>query len=100
LRTQFGPEAVAAVFIGASAARRFDAEPEETRDYLRRRHGLTLAEANVALEILKGDGRKAVAARLGISITTVRTHLSHIFEKTGVRRQAELVRLLMRSDGA
>lgn len=65
---------------------------------LRRRFGLTLAEADVALEILKGDGRDASAARLGISPATVRAHLSHIFEKTGVRRQAELVRLLMQSE--
>jgi hypothetical protein len=48
-----------------------------------------------ALEIARGDGRKAAATRLDIAVTTARTHLTHIFEKTGVRRQAELVRLLM-----
>jgi DNA-binding CsgD family transcriptional regulator len=32
----------------------------------------------------------------GIAATTVRAHLSHIFEKTGVRWQAELVRLRWR----
>lgn len=68
------------------------------KEHLRRRFGLTPAEADVALEILKGDGRDASAARLGISATTVRAHLSHIFEKTGVHRQAELVRLLMQSE--
>lgn len=66
---------------------------------LRRRFGLTPAEADVASEILKGDGREAAAARLGVAVTTVRAHLTHIFEKTGVRRQAELVRLLLESDG-
>jgi DNA-binding CsgD family transcriptional regulator/PAS domain-containing protein len=99
LRTQLQPEAVAAVFIGESMATALDLTPAETKEYLRRRFGLTPAEADVALEILKGDGRQAAAVRLGISMTTVRTHLSHIFEKTSVRRQAELVRLLMRSDG-
>jgi DNA-binding CsgD family transcriptional regulator len=73
-------------------------EQRARKDDLRRRFRLTPAEADVTLEILKGDGREAAAARLGISMTTVRTHLSHIFEKTGVRRQAELVRLLMCSD--
>ncbi len=68
------------------------------KDDLRRRFGLTPAEADVALKILKGDGRQAAAARLGIAATTVRAHLSHIFEKTGVRRQAELVRLLMQDE--
>ena len=66
---------------------------------LRRRFGLTPAEADVASEILKGDGREAAAARLGVAVTTVRAHLTHIFEKTGVRRQAELGRLLLESDG-
>jgi DNA-binding CsgD family transcriptional regulator len=56
---------------------------------------LTPAEADFALEIVKGDGRAAAAARFGISVGTARTHLTHIFDKTGVRRQAELVRLLL-----
>ncbi len=38
-----------------------------------------------------GDG-KAAAERHGVSFATARTHLSRIFEKTGVHRQAELVR--------
>ena len=62
---------------------------------LRRRFGLTAAEARLAAEILKGDGRAAAASRHGISAATVRTHLSSIFEKTGTHRQAELVRLLL-----
>lgn len=95
LRTQLQPEAAAAIFIGSSMAAAFELTPGETKEYLRRRFGLTKAEADVAVEILKGDGREAAAARLGIAATTVRAHLSHIFEKTGVRRQAELVRLLM-----
>jgi DNA-binding CsgD family transcriptional regulator len=62
---------------------------------LQRRFGLTPAEADIALEILRGDGRKAAAARMGISPATVRAHLHGIFDKTGVRRQTELVRLLL-----
>jgi DNA-binding CsgD family transcriptional regulator len=65
---------------------------------LRRRYGLTAAEAAFALEIAKGDGKPAVAERLGISFATARTHLSRIFEKTGVHRQAELVRLVLGQD--
>jgi DNA-binding CsgD family transcriptional regulator/PAS domain-containing protein len=76
-------------------------DPEHERhvqkENLRRRFGFTPAEADVALEIVKGDGRNATAARLGISLPTIKTHLIHIFEKTGVRRQAELVRLLLLS---
>lgn len=62
---------------------------------LRERFGFTQAEAAFALEIIKGDGRQASAHRLGISVGTARSHLSSIFGKTGARRQAELVRLLL-----
>lgn len=60
-------------------------------------HGLTPGEAAVALEVAKGDGRAAVAARLGISETTVRSHLSAIFDKLGIHRQAELTRIVANS---
>jgi DNA-binding CsgD family transcriptional regulator len=62
---------------------------------LRERFGFTPAEAAFALEIVKGDGRQATADRLGITVGTARSHLSKIFDKTGVRHQAELVRLLL-----
>jgi DNA-binding CsgD family transcriptional regulator len=62
---------------------------------LRERFGFTPAEAAFALEIIKGDGRQATADRLGITVGTARSHLSKIFDKTGVRHQAELVRLLL-----
>jgi DNA-binding CsgD family transcriptional regulator len=64
-------------------------------DALRERYGLTRAEAAFALEIVKGGGRRATAERLGITDGTARSHLSKIFDKTGVSRQAELVRLLL-----
>jgi DNA-binding CsgD family transcriptional regulator/PAS domain-containing protein len=62
---------------------------------LREKFGMTPAEAGFALEISKGDGIQAAADRLFISMGTARTHLSRIFYKTGTRRQAELVRLLI-----
>lgn len=68
---------------------------EVARDRLRERFGLTPAEADLAVEICRGDGREAAADRLGISVDTARTHLTRVFAKTGVRRQAELVRLFM-----
>ena len=68
-------------------------------DHLRDEFGLTRAEAALALEILAGRGLQIAADRLRITLTTARTHLAHIFEKTGTRRQAELVRLILQSAG-
>lgn len=65
------------------------------RERIAEAHGLTQAESAVALEIAKGDGRAATAQRLGIRETTVRSHLTSIFEKVGVHRQAELARLIL-----
>lgn len=59
-----------------------------------RLYGLSPAETAVALEIVKGSGRTTVAAKLGISGHTVKTHLGHIFGKTGTSGQVELARLL------
>jgi DNA-binding CsgD family transcriptional regulator len=35
-----------------------------------------------------------VAAALGVADTTVRTHVSRLFEKTGASRQADLVKIV------
>jgi DNA-binding CsgD family transcriptional regulator len=57
---------------------------------------LTEAEAAVAQRIARGEGLPVVAAALGVSPSTARTHLKHTFDKTGTHRQAELAALLAR----
>jgi DNA-binding CsgD family transcriptional regulator len=86
------PRPVAVVFL--SDPRR---GPANCGAQLRRRFGLTKAEAAFALEIVKGDGLQASADRLGVTLSTARTHLARVFEKTDTRRQAQLVRLLLMS---
>jgi DNA-binding CsgD family transcriptional regulator len=82
----------------------FITEPEQTTaaqgQNLREDFGLTPAEAALTLEILKADGLKAAANRLGVSLATAHTQLAHVFDKTGTRRQAELVRLILQSQFA
>ena len=56
---------------------------------------LTPAEAEVALRVAEGQGLGAVAGQLGVSQNTIKAHLQRVYEKTGTRRQAELVRLLL-----
>lgn len=72
-----------------------DARMVQATERLRLRYGLTPAEARLAWEIVRGGGRKAAAESRGISVATARSQLTSIFDKTGVRRQSELVRLLL-----
>jgi DNA-binding CsgD family transcriptional regulator len=57
---------------------------------------LTSAEMRTLERIIAGDTLAEAAEALGVAITTVRTHLAHIFDKTGTSRQADLIRLVAR----
>jgi DNA-binding CsgD family transcriptional regulator len=70
-------------------------EAEPPKILLRRLFGLTNAEADVALRVMRGDGLKPISADLELTMATIKTHLQHIFDKTDTHRQAELVRLLL-----
>lgn len=71
-----------------------EVEPEPPVALLRRLYHLTQTEAEVALHVMHGGDLKQISEQLCISLTTVRTHLHHVFDKTDTHRQAELVRLL------
>jgi len=64
---------------------------------LQRLFQLTYAEARIATLIVNGNHIDEIAEMLTISLNTVRTHLRHIFEKTNVERQADLIHLLLRA---
>jgi DNA-binding CsgD family transcriptional regulator len=55
--------------------------------------GLTAAEVRVLELLVEGKTVNAAAASLNIAATTARTHLARVMQKTGTRRQAELIRL-------
>lgn len=57
--------------------------------------GLTQAEAELAQAVVLAGSRKIAAEMRGVTDATARAQLSSIFDKTGVRRQTDLVRLLM-----
>ena len=59
-------------------------------------YGLTPSEARVAAIIGAGKSIEEVAIGLQIGVATARTHLKRIFQKIGIRRQAELVALVSR----
>src|SRR5690606_6751904 len=57
----------------------------------------TSAETVLALQLANGLSLEEAAEKLGIMRNTARAHLRAIFSKTGVRRQAELVRVMLNS---
>ena len=63
-------------------------------DAIARHFRLSPAELRVLVAIVEVGGVPEVAPVLGISETTVKTHLRHLFEKTGTSRQSELVRVV------
>jgi len=56
------------------------------------REPLTHREREVVQGVLQGLINREIAARLGISEKTVKTHLSHVFRKMNVRRRVDLLR--------
>ncbi|MGA7532930.1 MAG: helix-turn-helix transcriptional regulator [Pseudolabrys sp.] len=59
-----------------------------------RRYRLTPTELRVLLAIVEVGGVPEVAETLGVSVTTVKSHLGSLFEKTSATRQVDLVKLV------
>jgi DNA-binding CsgD family transcriptional regulator len=85
----------AALVMIVDAARPVQASAGE----LRQLYGLTSMEARLANLLMEGKDLHDCCAELGIRRSTVRMHRRNLFSKTGVRRQTELVSLLMKSIG-
>ena len=65
-----------------------------SEDELNALYSMTGAEARLALLIRRGLTLQDAARRLHITKNTARTHMKAVYAKTGVHRQADLVRLL------
>jgi DNA-binding CsgD family transcriptional regulator len=81
-----------AIFVGDP-----DDRPEVSLEIVRQLFGFTPAEALLATTLARGLNLDEAASALGTSRNTARSHLRAIFSKTGVTRQADLVRLILRS---
>jgi DNA-binding CsgD family transcriptional regulator len=88
LRPGLAPRAVAAIFVAPAVS-----PMRASNEMLAALFDLTLAEAHVFAQIAEGRTQAEIARALDIEIGTVKTHLLHIFAKTGTHRQADLVRL-------
>jgi DNA-binding CsgD family transcriptional regulator/PAS domain-containing protein len=87
-RTQAPPEAFGdgAVLV----ALRRDAGPSAGPAALAARFGLTPREAEVALLLAARASNREIAARLFLSVHTVRHHAEHVFAKLGVHSRREI----------
>ena len=90
-RRKSGPAstAVAALFV-----RKAELETMPSSEIIGKTYKLTPTELRVLLAIVNGGSVRQAAGNLGVADTTIKTHLSRLFEKTGVRRQADLVKLV------
>ena len=87
-RRALGP-GLAALFISTDRA-----SLPPTLEALSALTGLTSQESRVALMIAGGVSPKDGAAQLGISLNTMRSHITHIFQKTGTNDQQAVARLV------
>lgn len=91
LRTRLMQQATAAIFVTSGTQ-----PPELDLTAIAASFALTGAELRLLQALLAGASLVQAGAALGIAESTAKTHLSHIFAKTGVTRQADLIALLHR----
>ena len=58
-------------------------------------YGLSEAQTRLAREIANGAELAEAAGEMGITLNTARTHLRRMFDKTGVRSQPALLRMIL-----
>ncbi len=80
------PEPLAMLVLGRSK------KPEIGHESLLNVYGLTPAEARLLSALVAGERLADYAARSGIALATARTHVRGLLQKTGVRRQTDLIR--------
>jgi DNA-binding CsgD family transcriptional regulator len=81
--------AVAALFVNKAAL-----DTPSPPEAIAKAYKLTPMELRVLLAIVEIGGVPEVAEALGVAETTVKTHLGHLYGKTGTHRQADLVKLV------
>jgi DNA-binding NarL/FixJ family response regulator len=66
-------------------------DPQDAEDTWRNLPSLTEREHSILRQILDGKSNKQIARDLGLSESTVKIHLQHIYQKLGVHRRLDLL---------
>jgi DNA-binding CsgD family transcriptional regulator len=74
-----------------------EAAPTVTADLLQRLFGFTSAEGELAVALCAGSSPEEIASERDRSISTIRNQIRSLYEKTGARRQSDLIGLLLAS---
>jgi len=72
-----------------------DQRPLPAASVLQMLYGLTAAESRLALHLANGQDLHGICDEVSITYATARAHLRNIFQKLGIRRQAELASLIL-----
>ncbi|MEO8883896.1 MAG: LuxR C-terminal-related transcriptional regulator [Devosia sp.] len=86
-RRNDGDAVTAAIFVRKAAL-------IASSEVIGRAFKLTPTEMRVLLAIVEVGGVPEVAEAFGVADTTIKTHLGRLYEKTGLGRQADLVKLV------
>ncbi len=76
-----------------------DDDPAIDPHLLRGMFGLTPSESRLAAALASGLSLEATAEREGWTLSSARSYLKTVFDKVGVSRQADLVRVVLRNTG-
>ncbi|GLK79304.1 helix-turn-helix transcriptional regulator [Methylopila turkensis] len=77
-----------------------EAPPAVRESALTHAFRLSATEARLVAALARGETLESCAAARGVALSTVRNQLAAAFDKTGVRRQSELIALVARVGGA
>jgi DNA-binding CsgD family transcriptional regulator len=86
-----GKGAPQAIVFVTDPAQEIQVDPE----LLRKTYGLTPAEIRVAVALCQEGVIEDVAAKLGVNVSTVRSHLKLVYQKAGVDNRTRLTKLIV-----
>ena len=90
IRVIAGGEALLSPRITRRLIEHYAREPQPSRDDVQRVAGLTTRERELLIVVAQGLTNAEISEQLFISLSTTKTHISHLLEKLGARDRVQL----------